>query len=132
VLQTQIAETTATISLRQPADCDAVLFRPAAVCAREGYCGVAPCVSPQEKVSVAHIDCDLYQSTVEVLEGLHRGSCLQDGTILLFDDWNCNKANPNFDERRAFREFLENQNEFSVTPWFTYGWYGAAYILHAK
>jgi O-methyltransferase len=87
---------------------------------------------PQEKVSVAHIDCDLYQSTIEVLEGLYRGDCLQDGTVLLFDDWNCNKGNPNFGERRAFREFLERQKDFSATSWFTYGWGGAAFILHSS
>jgi O-methyltransferase len=85
---------------------------------------------PAEKASIVHIDCDLYQSTVEVLDGLHHGNCLQDGTVLLFDDWNCNKANPNFGERRAFREFLEGQTDFTATPWFTYGWCGAAYILH--
>ncbi|HZV03783.1 MAG TPA: TylF/MycF/NovP-related O-methyltransferase [Gemmataceae bacterium] len=108
------------------------VIRPERIIVRKGFYSETLRQPPREKVSVAHIDCDLYQSTVEVLEGLHRGDCLQDGTVLLFDDWNCNKANPNFGERRAFREFLEGQNEFTATPWLTYGWCGAAYILHAK
>ncbi|MET4426399.1 TylF/MycF/NovP-related O-methyltransferase [Bradyrhizobium sp. RT3a] len=106
------------------------VIRPERILVRKGFYSDTLKDPPREKVSVAHIDCDLYQSTIEVLEGLHRGNCLQDGTVLLFDDWNCNKANPNYGERRALREFLERQRDFTATPWFTYGWAGAAYILH--
>jgi O-methyltransferase len=106
------------------------VIRPERIFIRQGFYSETLKNPPNEKASIVHIDCDLYQSTVEVLEGLHRGNCLQDGTVLLFDDWNCNKANPNFGERRAFREFLESQNDFTATPWFTYGWCGAAYIIH--
>jgi O-methyltransferase len=108
------------------------IIRPERIIVRKGFYSDTLRDPPKEKVSVAHIDCDLYQSTVEVLEGLHRGDCLQDGSVLLFDDWNCNKGNPSFGERRALSEFLEKQSEFTTTPWFTYGWCGAAYILHAK
>jgi hypothetical protein len=107
------------------------VIRPERIIVQKGFYSETLRNPPQEKASIVHIDCDLYQSTVEVFEGLLRGDCLQDGTVLLFDDWNCNKANPNFGERRAFREFLENQNKFDATSWFTYGWCGAAYILHA-
>jgi hypothetical protein len=86
---------------------------------------------PEAKASIVHFDCDLYQSTVDVFEGLHRGKCFQDGTVLLFDDWNCNRANPKFGQRRALQEFLASQTEFTATPWYTYGFNGAAYILHA-
>lgn len=107
------------------------VIRPERIIVRKGFYSETMKHPPHEKVSIAHIDCDLYQSTIEVLEGLHGGNCLQDGTVLLFDDWNCNKANPNFGERRALRDFLEGQKDFTATPWFTYGWCGAAYILHA-
>jgi O-methyltransferase len=86
---------------------------------------------PQAKASIVHLDCDLYQSTVEVFNGLNNGKCFQDGTVLLFDDWNCNRANPNFGQRRALQEFLSWQSDFTATPWYTYGFNGAAYILHA-
>ena len=85
---------------------------------------------PQTKASIVHFDCDLYQSTVEVFNGLNNGKCFQDGTVLLFDDWNCNRGNPNFGQRRALQEFLSCQRNFTATPWYTYGFNGAAYILH--
>lgn len=84
------------------------------------------------KAALIHIDCDLYQSTEEVLTGLHRMKALQDGCVVLFDDWNCNRANPDFGERRAFREFLERQSDYTASPWFTYGYNGAAFLLHAR
>ena len=82
------------------------------------------------KASIVHIDCDLYQSTVEVLRALYKQDVLQDGTVVLFDDFNCNRANPNYGERRAWREFLSSQQRFSASPWFTYGFNAAAFILH--
>jgi hypothetical protein len=54
----------------------------------------------------------------------------QDGCVILFDDWNCNRASPNYGERRAFREFMQEQNDFTSSAWFTYGYNGAAFILH--
>jgi O-methyltransferase len=82
------------------------------------------------KAAIVHLDCDLYQSTAEVLWNLFRTGALQDGTVLLFDDWNCNRGNPNYGERRAFDEFLDGQSTYTATPWYTYGYNGAAYILH--
>lgn len=82
------------------------------------------------KAAVVHLDCDLYQSTVEVLWNLFRVGALQDGTVLLFDDWNCNRANPNYGERRALDEFLSGQQTYTATSWYTYGYNGAAFILH--
>lgn len=82
------------------------------------------------KAAVVHVDCDLYQSTVEVFTRLYETDVFQDGCVLMFDDYNCFKANPNYGERRAFREFLEGQSRFTASPWFTYGFNGAAYFLH--
>jgi hypothetical protein len=84
------------------------------------------------KAALVHIDCDLYQSTVEVLDALLRDDVFQDGCVVMFDDWNCNKASPYFGERRAFREFLERQNRFAASQFFTYGFNGAAFILHQE
>jgi tetratricopeptide (TPR) repeat protein len=84
------------------------------------------------KAALVHIDCDLYQSTKEVLTRLYEMDVLQDGCVLLFDDYNCFKASPNAGERRAFREFLEGQERFETTPFFTYGFNGAAFFLHEK
>lgn len=83
------------------------------------------------KAAIVHLDCDLYQSTVEALAGLRKQDSLQDGTILLFDDWNCNRGNPNYGQRRAFREFLEAETgRWSASPFHNYGHNCASFILH--
>jgi tetratricopeptide (TPR) repeat protein len=83
------------------------------------------------KAAIVHLDCDLYESTIQVLLALHREDVLQDGTVLMFDDWNCNRANPAFGQRRALAEFLAgNESMYSVSPFFSYGFNCAAFILH--
>lgn len=62
-----------------------------------------------KKATVIYIDCDLYTSTVPVLNFIK--DFLQIGTIIVFDDWNCFYGNQNKGERRAFKEFLENNPE---------------------
>lgn len=83
------------------------------------------------KAALVHMDCDLYQSTVEVFQALERDAALQDGTVIMFDDWNCNRANPAFGQRRAFREFLErNKGRWDTSHYLNYGFNCAAFILH--
>lgn len=84
------------------------------------------------KAAIVHIDCDLYQSTSEVLWGLYRMKAYQDGCVLLFDDWNCNRASPRQGERLAFQEFLDSQVDFEASSWFSYSYNGMAFILHQK
>lgn len=55
--------------------------------------------------SICWIDCDIYQSTVEVLRFLK--DLIVDGTILVFDDWFCFRGSPYRGQQRAFREFQE-------------------------
>lgn len=57
------------------------------------------------KAAVIYIDCDLYASTVPVLDWIV--DFLQRGTILVFDDWNCFHADPERGERLAWREFTQ-------------------------
>jgi O-methyltransferase len=59
------------------------------------------------KAAVIYVDCDLYESTIPVLEFIK--PFLQRGTIIVFDDWNCFHGDPDRGERRAFREFLERE-----------------------
>jgi O-methyltransferase len=102
------------------------------VCIRRGFFSDTLREPVETKAALVHIDCDLYQSTVEVLTRLYETDVLQDGCVLLFDDYNCFKASPYFGERRAFREFLAGQDRFEASPWFTYGFNGAAYFLHER
>ena len=67
-----------------------------------------------------------------MLTRLYEMDVFQDGCVLLFDDYNCFKASPYYGERRAFAEFLQEQHRFEASPWFTYGFNGAAYFLHER
>jgi len=58
----------------------------------------------KKKAAVIYIDCDLYKSTVPVLEFIV--PFLQLGTVIVFDDWNCYHSQPDYGERRAWTEFL--------------------------
>ncbi|NIT13990.1 MAG: hypothetical protein GTN99_07055 [Candidatus Dadabacteria bacterium] len=60
---------------------------------------------PKEEIypiAIAHIDCDIYSSTVEVLDFLKPR--LVDGAVLLFDDWFCYKGRSDKGERKAWLE----------------------------
>ena len=56
------------------------------------------------QAAVIYIDCDLYESTVPILAFVK--DFLQQGTVIVFDDWFCFYGNPARGERRALREFL--------------------------
>ena len=61
------------------------------------------------KAAVIYIDCDLYTSTVSVLNFIKH--FLQPGTIIVFDDWNCFYGDKMRGQKKAFSEFLNlNQN----------------------
>ena len=57
------------------------------------------------KAAVIYVDCDLYASTVPVLNWVV--DFLQRGTVIVFDDWNCFCGDPDRGERRAWKEFRE-------------------------
>ncbi len=80
------------------------------------------------KVAVAMIHCDLYESAVPVLEFLTE--FVQDGTVLIFDDWNCYRSNPNRGEQRAFKEWLDKNPNVKAAPFLGYNWHGQAFILN--
>jgi hypothetical protein len=61
------------------------------------------------KAVVVYIDCDLYASTVPVLDFVK--DFLQRGTIIVFDDWFCFFGDPDLGERRAFRDFREQNSD---------------------
>jgi O-methyltransferase len=79
-------------------------------------------------VAVTLIDCDLYRSTLSVLAFLE--DLLQEGSMLLFDDWNCFGRQDHMGERRAFREFLEERPRFTPEKWIRFGRRGQAFIMH--
>jgi len=81
------------------------------------------------KASIVLIDCDLYYSTITVLDFIK--DMLVNGSILIFDDWN-SFGDPEKGERRAFREFLEKNKDISATEFFTFHRekYGKTFIIN--
>src|SRR5690606_27483706 len=56
-----------------------------------------------KKASIVWLDADLYSSTVTVLDFIR--PLLQDGTVLIFDDWFSYRGNPHKGVQRAFNEW---------------------------
>lgn len=83
---------------------------------------------PIEKAAVIWVDCDFYESTVPVLEFV--GDYVQDGTVLIFDDWFCFNGNPSYGQQRAFREWLGRNPSITASEFHKYGWAGLSFILH--
>ena len=88
-----------------------------------------PRILDDVKFAMVHIDCDMYQSTIEVLTYLFKNRHISEGSALFFDDYSCNKASPEFGERRAWEEAVNN---FSVvfSDCGEYGWSGRKFIVH--
>jgi hypothetical protein len=82
--------------------------------------------SYSKKAALIHIDCDTYENTKVVLANIK--DTLQEGTILMFDDWFNYKGNPRMGEARAFNEFRNDLGKFSFVEYFDYGTFCKAFI----
>lgn len=80
--------------------------------------------------AVVWVDCDLYSSTVPVLRFI--APLIQNGTLLVFDDYYCFGGRADLGERRALEEFLESNPELSVTDYAKYGSTGQAFIVNIR
>jgi hypothetical protein len=82
---------------------------------------------PLGKAKVVLIDCDLYESTKDVLDFMF--PYLQTGTRILFDDWNCFESDDQKGERRAWKEFLAEHPQIKATFEGYFGWHGAIFLI---
>lgn len=80
-----------------------------------------------ENISVAWIDCDLYESTVPVLQFLTNK--ILPGSVIIFDDWRCFRNDPNYGEQRACTEWLEMNPQIRLNELFSFGWHGIAFTV---
>lgn len=83
-----------------------------------------------QKVAIAHIDCDLYESTKIVLFELH--NLFQHGSIILFDDWFNFKGGANMGEQKAFLEYIKMQHNWAFVEYHTYATFGKSFIVQHK
>jgi O-methyltransferase len=80
---------------------------------------------PFDNPIIVVIDCDLYESAIEVLNFIHPKMSI--GLILLFDDWNAFSGDENHGERRAVKEYENNNPSFKKSSLFSFGTYGEAF-----
>lgn len=81
------------------------------------------------RIGIAMIDCDLYQSTVDVLDWLD--DQISDRMMLIMDDWNCFGKDDGRGQRRALREFMARKPGWKLEPVSSYGLNSQAFVLHA-
>lgn len=84
-----------------------------------------------KKASVIWIDGDLYSSTRDVLNFIKH--FLQDGTILIFDDWFSYRGSPKMGEQKAFYEWSESseiKNSFRFQEYQRESWKRISFIAN--
>ena len=79
---------------------------------------------------VAHVDCDLYSSSVAVFNFLD--GIATTGTWLLLDDYWAYRGSPMHGQRRAFDEWMATSSRIGATEYASYGGFCKAFILHEK
>lgn len=87
-----------------------------------------PKAKAETDIAVAWIDCDLYESTVPVLNWL--SDKLVDGAVICFDDWYSFNGRPDKGEQLACSEWLEANPELSLVPYREFHWAGKSFLVH--
>ncbi|HXM80353.1 MAG TPA: TylF/MycF/NovP-related O-methyltransferase [Burkholderiales bacterium] len=83
------------------------------------------------KFAMLHMDCDLYSSSLEVLDHISSQDQIADGCVVFFDDWNTNRSSPLMGQRRAWRETVDKHGiKFSDCG--DYAILGHKFIVHAS
>jgi hypothetical protein len=117
------AELTAMVQQYLPAD---------SVCTYPGWFKDTLASLPKDqKFSLVHVDCDIYESTIDILDYLFAHDHFSDGCTIFFDDWNCGAASPDLGERRAWSEMVEKY-KVRFTDCGNYSAYGNKFIVHMK
>ena len=81
-------------------------------------------------LSIGWVDCDMYQSVKDVLNNIY--PLLQQGSVLIFDDWYCYKSDPTKGEQRAAAEFLQDYPDIRFIPYKDFGIVGKSFIVSKK
>jgi O-methyltransferase len=89
-----------------------------------------PRVADGAKFAMLHLDCDLYSSSIEVLDHLFSRDMVADGAVIFFDDWNTNRSSRLLGQRRAWREISE-KHDVQFSDCGDYAVLGHKFIVHA-
>ncbi len=81
-----------------------------------------------DRAALVWIDCVLYESARAALEFIR--PLLQDGTLIMFNDFYRFKGHPELGERRAFTEFRANNPDVFVTDYAKFSSVGQTFLIH--
>ena len=82
------------------------------------------------KAALVMIDCDLYESTVPVLNFLT--DLVGQGTVLIFHDWFRFKGRPDKGEQRACREWQARNPQFELIEYWREGPQAVSFLVNLK
>ena len=105
---------------------------------REGYTAVKGFFSETLRgdtvqtgpLALVHIDCDLFDSTRLALSFIEED--IQQGTVVLFDDYYCSRGSPELGESGAFRDWISCDERWIAVPRHDYSFHGKAFILSKR
>jgi O-methyltransferase len=83
-----------------------------------------------DKAVLIHVDVDYYESAKTVLEFIT--PLLQNGTVIVFDDWYNYRGNPELGEQRAFKEWLEEHDEWIAVEYHKSGPWRNSFIVNRR
>lgn len=87
-------------------------------------------LAPETRLSLVHIDSDLYESAHTVLHHLFTHRIISEGAVILFDDYNCNRASNNLGERKAWQEAIQVY-DVVYSDLGSYSPFGWKFIIHS-
>jgi hypothetical protein len=76
------------------------------------------------QAALIHIDCDLYESTRDVLAFVT--DVMVDGTVVIFDDWDLYNGRPDRGQQKAFHQWRALHPDVSMAPFKTHN----SFIVH--
>lgn len=85
-----------------------------------------------DAAAIIWIDCDLYSSACDVMNIVNR--IVQDGTIIVFDDWFTHKGHPDRGVQKAFNEWRDSclvRESWLVSEYVSENWVRKAFIINS-
>ena len=89
-----------------------------------------PKISQKTKFCLVHIDCELYQSAMEVLDHLLGNKMVSEGALVYFYAFSCNHSSPDYGERKAWKDSIKKYS-VNYTDSGEFGWGGRKFVVHS-
>jgi len=83
-----------------------------------------------KQACMVHIDCDYYESAIFVLDFIT--DLIDDGSVIIFDNYNFFRGCPQLGERRAFSEWLKRNPHITATKLAGHDFASVAFFLNIK